>query len=123
MSKKNNVTHKAKDKSIKLNKFKSNMFESTEKIIKQYIPIKIIELTELLKELKKNNDKNNKFKQIKKYIEIIKSEVIELINYLDEISLFINLHIPKIEDGNNFGVEVQETITQVVNLSYWGLSH
>ena len=38
-----------------------------------------------------------------------------MIDYLDQIGLFINLHIPKIEDGNNFGVQIQEQMKGMVS--------
>merc|ERR1712013_338056 len=46
---------------------------------------------------------------------VVKKEVEALIAYLDQIALFINLHAPKIEDGNNFGVQVQEQMKGMVS--------
>jgi len=38
----------------------------------------------------------------------VKTEVGEMINYLNSVRLWIQLNVPRIEDGNNFGVQVQE---------------
>jgi len=39
---------------------------------------------------------------------IIKKEILEIIDILGSIKIYIQLNIPKIEDGNNFGVGIQE---------------
>eukprot|EP00484_Ammonia_sp_Unknown_P001342 CAMPEP_0197020564 /NCGR_PEP_ID=MMETSP1384-20130603/1381_1 /TAXON_ID=29189 /ORGANISM="Ammonia sp." /LENGTH=316 /DNA_ID=CAMNT_0042448219 /DNA_START=16 /DNA_END=966 /DNA_ORIENTATION=+ len=195
-----------------LDDFKSGIIESTTKVIKEYLPIKIVQLSELFEEINQqslqietlkfksietqngnestnndhesndkstndsnanhNNNKSNKKKrtfqemafddkdnedsnsskaskkkkakqneqaegkeastqrtdmqlennmyceknaEIEKLIQVIKKEVEELIDYLDQIALFINLHTPKIEDGNNFGVEIQEQMKSMVS--------
>jgi len=38
----------------------------------------------------------------------LKQEILELIETLNAIKLWIQLNIPRIEDGNNFGVSIQE---------------
>jgi len=172
--------------------FKTGILENTEKVIKEYLPIKIVELSELFeaitaKEREHNaarpaseeksesstststtmqrstgqsqsqsqskskkkgrqtqpNKKKRTFTQSQKkdadgdsamdrvqrtksevcvmnaditeLTSVVKKEVEALIAYLDQIALFINLHIPKIEDGNNFGVQVQEQMKGMVS--------
>ncbi|TFK77304.1 proteasome activator pa28, REG alpha/beta subunit [Pluteus cervinus] len=41
---------------------------------------------------------------------IIKKEAEELIASIDEVKLWVSLSMPRIEDGDNFGVQVQEEI-------------
>ena len=42
------------------------------------------------------------------------NELKESIHILSPLSLLIELKIPRLEDGNNFGVEVQKDILQVI---------
>jgi len=39
---------------------------------------------------------------------IIKREILELIEMINTVKIWIQLNIPRIEDGNNFGVSIQE---------------
>ncbi|GFE54824.1 subunit of proteaseome activator [Babesia ovis] len=49
-------------------------------------------------------------KQILDELEAIKSEASELIEIIGNIKLWIQLNVPRIEDGNNFGVGIQEEV-------------
>jgi len=40
----------------------------------------------------------------------VKLEIVEFIDYITTLKLWVHLHVPKIEDGNNFGVQVQEEV-------------
>ncbi|KIK07511.1 hypothetical protein K443DRAFT_673421 [Laccaria amethystina LaAM-08-1] len=42
--------------------------------------------------------------------EIIKRQCEDLVTLTDQVKLWVTLAIPKIEDGNNFGVQVQEEV-------------
>jgi hypothetical protein len=39
---------------------------------------------------------------------MLKKELLELIEMINVVKLWIQLNIPRIEDGNNFGVSIQE---------------
>lgn len=51
-------------------------------------------------------------RQIVEELERIKDEASELIEMVGNIKLWIQLNIPRIEDGNNFGVGIQEEVIQ-----------
>lgn len=50
--------------------------------------------------------------QVMKELEDIKRETSELIEVVGDIKLWIQLNVPRIEDGNNFGVGIQEVAIQ-----------
>lgn len=54
------------------------------------------------------------FSLIKEEFRLLKMENLELCEMVINVKLFINLNVPRVEDGNNFGVGVQlDTITQL----------
>jgi proteasome activator subunit 3 (PA28 gamma) len=49
-------------------------------------------------------------KNMSKLHEIIRQEAQELATFVDKVKLWVNLTMPKIEDGDNFGVQIQEEV-------------
>jgi hypothetical protein len=45
---------------------------------------------------------------------ILKRELLELVGMVNTVKTWILLNIPKIEDGNNFGVSIQEEVVTVL---------
>jgi len=41
-------------------------------------------------------------------LDVLKAEILELIETISTVKIWIQLNIPRIEDGNNFGVSIQE---------------
>uniref|UniRef100_A0A7S3PIM3 Proteasome activator PA28 C-terminal domain-containing protein n=1 Tax=Aplanochytrium stocchinoi TaxID=215587 RepID=A0A7S3PIM3_9STRA len=53
--------------------------------------------------------------RIREIIDQIKAEICDMISDLSTLRAWIRLNTPKIEDGNNFGVEVQEEILTMLS--------
>ncbi|KAI0073933.1 proteasome activator pa28 REG alpha/beta subunit [Panus rudis PR-1116 ss-1] len=49
--------------------------------------------------------------------DVIKRESEQLADYCDKVKLWVNLSMPKIEDGDNFGVQIQEEVLNEVQRS------
>eukprot|EP00920_Eleutheroschizon_duboscqi_P026981 GHVT01066099.1.p1 GENE.GHVT01066099.1~~GHVT01066099.1.p1 ORF type:complete len:264 (+),score=31.58 GHVT01066099.1:179-970(+) len=70
------------------------------------------------KKIKLDNDRDcythhaQAHKQIYEQLEALKTEASELIETVGNIKLWIQLNVPRIEDGNNFGVGIQEEAIQ-----------
>ncbi len=48
-------------------------------------------------------------------VDSIKSELLQWIEALSTLKMWIQLRVPRVEDGNNFGVAVQEEAIQLVS--------
>jgi len=55
---------------------------------------------------------------VKGAIDILKKEVKDMLIDLSSLKLWIRLNMPRMEDGNNFGVEVQEEVLGMINGLY-----
>jgi len=49
--------------------------------------------------------------------EMVKKECEQIIEFTDKVKLWINLTMPKIEDGDNFGVQIQEEVLSELHRS------
>jgi hypothetical protein len=47
-------------------------------------------------------------------VEVLQKEILEMSEMINALSIWVKLNVPRIADGNNFGVEVQEEITKVL---------
>lgn len=54
---------------------------------------------------------------VQKVHNILKKECEELADSIDKVKLWINLSMPKIEDGDNFGVQIQEEVLNELHRS------
>lgn len=45
---------------------------------------------------------------------ILQKEILEMSEMINALSIWVKLNVPRMADGNNFGVEVQEEITKVL---------
>ena len=108
--------------------FRKELTEQVTIHLRDRIPQKIVELNKRMKISNKpgsvltseglNTDsyfKDGKVTsnlQIKELVTFVKQEVGELIEMVGSIKLWVQLNIPQIQDGNNFGVGVQEETIQ-----------
>ncbi|KAF5368605.1 hypothetical protein D9758_002318 [Tetrapyrgos nigripes] len=49
-------------------------------------------------------------KRVKSMHDVVKKECEELASNIDKVKLWLTINLPKIEDGDNFGVQVQEEV-------------
>jgi proteasome activator subunit 2 (PA28 beta) len=52
--------------------------------------------------------------EVKKFMRVLKREIFELLDLLNTMRMWVQLNIPEISDGNNFGVNVQEDIVSML---------
>ena len=46
-------------------------------------------------------------KSLRQLVDFLKSEILQMVDMCNSVKLWIQLNIPRIEDGNNFGVSIQ----------------
>jgi len=46
--------------------------------------------------------------------EVLQKEILEMSEMINSLNIWVKLNVPRIADGNNFGVEVQEEITEIL---------
>jgi len=49
-----------------------------------------------------------------KLVGILQKEILEMSEMINSLSIWVRLNVPRMADGNNFGVEVQEEISKVL---------
>lgn len=59
--------------------------------------------------------------EVMKHVHEVKGEVVEAIDMFNTLKMWVQMNIPKIEDGNNFGVSVQEESVQLLSRAEDGL--
>lgn len=47
--------------------------------------------------------------------EILQKEILDMSEMINSLGIWVKLNVPRIADGNNFGVEVQEEITEILD--------
>jgi hypothetical protein len=47
-------------------------------------------------------------------VEVLQKEVLDMSEMINALSIWVKLNVPRLADGNNFGVEVQQEITRVL---------
>jgi hypothetical protein len=47
-------------------------------------------------------------------VEVLQKEILEMSELINSLSIWVKLYVPRMADGNNFGVEVQGEITRVL---------
>jgi len=101
--------------------------DSALKIIHETMPQKILDLNAMVQGIQTRHSESNYSvesyhsrksipcnPEVMSLFEIIKNQIKEMVDLLGELKLWVRLNIPKIEDGNNFGVGVQEEVLLMV---------
>lgn len=113
-----------------LHDFHKHSYEQAKLVFNTRMPNKILQLTALLKEKDeyrtffeaeypvngkraRHDDRfddleiSKAFSLAESEFEVLKMEVLELVDMVGIVKLWLQLNIPRIEDGNNFGVSIQ----------------
>jgi len=86
--------------------------EGNEKSKKRKLELNNSSVTISLEGEKKHNNQVNSNPIIVSTLNKVKLEIIEFIDSITTLKIWVHMHVPKIEDGNNFGVAVQEEVLQ-----------
>lgn len=104
-----------------MQEYKNNLKLEAEELVVDGFPTKIVQLNSLLQS-KEFADKNFNFEydvvstnsQVSHKVEVVKPLIRQLLHDVHLLKMWINLILPKIADGNNFGVEIQlETLKEI----------
>eukprot|EP00947_MAST-08B_sp_MAST-8B-sp1_P002584 g2584.t1 len=115
-----------------LDAFKREIYADSERIIDEIFPTKVVSLGEIYARFGEDH-RGGAFEppvdaaassvdgdvscnaEVVKLLEVLKSEVVQLIDMLGTLKLWVSLNVPRIEDGNNFGVVVQQEIVAMLD--------
>ena len=108
-----------------LEEFKDTITSRADRIMTEVFPQKIVNLNELHGELsmkrKEIRTSQNRTQPgalnhtVKVLFDRMKTEIIELCEVLNVLEVWLQLQVPKISDGGNFGVEIQEEILAMLH--------
>eukprot|EP00948_MAST-09A_sp_MAST-9A-sp1_P004055 g4055.t1 len=105
---------------VDLPNFKVKLGTEANEIINKSFPDKIMQLTKLYESLKGIASESGVFStegvtSSALLFTKINFEIIDLCYILDSLELWLQLKIPKISDGGNFGVEIQEEVLAMLH--------
>jgi hypothetical protein len=53
-------------------------------------------------------------KVLTEIVDVLETEILDMSEMINSLSIWVRLNVPRMADGNNFGVEVQEEISKVL---------